>query len=95
MRRNSKPTSSTVPTQAPKRRIQVLENLLDGTVKVLTSVKRVQLNYSENNGSFLPGYLRTPGALGTSKPTFGYTIGSHRHKTKSCVKWLAYSFSRI
>ena len=36
----------------------------------------MQLNYSENNGSFLPGYLRTPGALGTSKPTFGYTIGS-------------------
>ena len=77
MRRNSRPTSSTVPSQVPKKKSKSFgKYVLDGTVKVLTSVKRVQLNYSDNNGSFLPGYLRTPGALGTSKPTFGYTIGS-------------------
>lgn len=45
-------------------------------VDLLTSVKRVQLNYSENNGSFLPGFLHTPGFLGTSTPTLGYTLGS-------------------
>ncbi|TXE06741.1 cell surface protein SprA [Gelidibacter salicanalis] len=45
-------------------------------VDVVTMVKRVQVNYSENNGSFLPGYLRTPGFIGTMKPTFGYTFGS-------------------
>ena len=28
-------------------------------IDLLTSVKRIQLNYSENNGSFLPGYLQT------------------------------------
>ena len=50
--------------------------LLDGAVGVLTAVKRIQLNYTENNGSFLPGYLRTPGIIGTLKPTLGYTFGS-------------------
>jgi len=43
---------------------------------LLTSVKRIQINYTENNGTFLPGYLRTPGFIGTLKPTFGYTFGS-------------------
>lgn len=41
-------------------------------------VKRIQVNYSENNGTFLPGYLRTPGIVGTMKPTLGYTFGSQR-----------------
>ena len=45
---------------------------------LLTMVKRVQVNYSENNGTYLPGYLRTPGFIGTLKPTFGYTFGSQR-----------------
>lgn len=47
-------------------------------VDILTLVKRAQFNYSENNGSFLPGYLRTPGFIGTFKPSFGYTFGSQR-----------------
>ena len=45
-------------------------------VGLLTSVKRIQVNYSENNGSFLPGYLQTPGFIGTLKPTVGFTFGS-------------------
>lgn len=45
-------------------------------VDLVTMVKRLQINYSENNGTFLPGYLRTPGFIGTLKPTFGYTFGS-------------------
>ena len=52
--------------------------LLNGAIDLLTSVKRIQINYSENNGTFLPGYLRTPGFIGTLKPTFGYTFGSQR-----------------
>ena len=45
-------------------------------IGILTSVKRVQINYSENNGTFLPGFLDTPGFISASKPTFGYTLGS-------------------
>ena len=51
---------------------------LNSFLNVLTMIKRVQVNYSENNGTFLPGYTRTPGFLGTMKPTFGYTLGSQR-----------------
>ncbi len=47
-------------------------------IDLITMVKRVQINYQENNGTFLPGYLRTPGFIGTFKPTFGYTFGSQR-----------------
>lgn len=47
-------------------------------VDIFTSLKRAQFNYSENNGTFLPGYLQTPGFIGTLRPTLGYTFGSQR-----------------
>ncbi|MEW4923560.1 cell surface protein SprA [Algibacter sp. 2305UL17-15] len=50
--------------------------LLNAGIDILTSIKRVQINYSENNGTFLPGYTRTPGFVGTLKPTLGFTFGS-------------------
>ncbi|MCB0425192.1 MAG: cell surface protein SprA, partial [Mangrovimonas sp.] len=50
--------------------------LANTAIDVLTMVKRIQVNYSENNGSMLPGYLLTPGFIGTLKPTLGYTFGS-------------------
>ena len=45
-------------------------------IDIVTMVKRVQFNYAENNGTYLPGYLPTPGFIGTLKPTVGYTLGS-------------------
>ena len=48
-------------------------------IDLVTMVKRNQINYSENNGSFLPGYLQTHGFIGTLKPSFGYTFGSQRN----------------
>jgi cell surface protein SprA len=47
-------------------------------VDIVTMVKRVQFGYSENNGTFLPGYLPTPGFIGTLRPTWDYTFGSQR-----------------
>ena len=47
-------------------------------IDLVTMIKRVQINYSENSGSFLPGYLQTPGFIGTLKPSFGYTFGNQR-----------------
>ncbi|MDW5287327.1 cell surface protein SprA [Formosa sp. PL04] len=44
-------------------------------IDLVTMVKRIQLNYQESSGTYLPGYLQTPGFLGTVKPTFGYTLG--------------------
>ncbi|WP_296382960.1 cell surface protein SprA [Winogradskyella sp.] len=48
-------------------------------IDVVTMVKRIQFGYTENNGTFLPGYLPTPGFVGTLRPTVGYTFGSQRN----------------
>jgi cell surface protein SprA len=45
-------------------------------IKALTSVKRIQVNYRENNGTVLPGYLPSLGFFGTLKPSFGFVFGS-------------------
>ena len=45
-------------------------------VNLLSSVKRVQFNYSENNGKVIPGYLPNVGFLGTMDPSFDFTFGS-------------------
>ena len=63
---------------------QSVTKLLNAGVDILTSIKRIQVNYSENNGMFLPGYLNTPGFIGTLKPTVGFTFGS-----QSDVRYLA------
>jgi len=45
-------------------------------VDILSSIKRVQFNYSENNGKVIPGYLPNVGFMGTLDPSFGFTFGS-------------------
>ena len=52
--------------------------LKDFGIGLLTAIDRAQINYSESNSSFLPGYLPTPGFLGTLRPTAEYTFGSQR-----------------
>lgn len=53
-------------------------------IGLLTSVKNIQVNYQENNGIFLPGYVNDIGFLGTWKPTVGFTLGSQEE-----VRYLA------
>ena len=55
-----------------KKNKPVLKTLVDG----LSTLKRVQFNYSENNGKVLPGYLQGVGGFGTTNPSFGFTMGS-------------------
>jgi len=75
--------NETNPNQA-KSKNKGTTKLLNAGVDILTTIKRIQVNYTENNGTFLPGYLQTPGFIGTTKPTFGYTFGS-----QSDVRYLA------
>ncbi|NNC48927.1 MAG: cell surface protein SprA, partial [Flaviramulus sp.] len=60
----------------PKSKNQSVTKILNAGVDILTTIKRIQFNYSENNGTFLPGYTQTPGFVGTLKPTTGFTFGS-------------------
>ncbi|MDX6183532.1 cell surface protein SprA [Flavobacterium sp. Fl-77] len=48
----------------------------DGVIGVLTSIKSIQVNYTENSGTVLPGYIPGVGFLGTSKPNLGFVFGS-------------------
>lgn len=50
--------------------------LLNTGIGIITAVKRIQFNYAETSGTYLPGYLQTPGFIGTLKPTAGFTFGS-------------------
>ncbi len=52
--------------------------ILKSMINLMTTVKRIQINYSENNGSYLPGFLQTPGFIGSFTPSFEYVFGSQR-----------------
>ena len=49
---------------------------VNGLIGVLTSVKNVQLNYTQNQGTVLPGYMPGLGFFGSSQPTLGFIFGS-------------------
>ncbi|MAJ83268.1 MAG: cell surface protein SprA, partial [Flavobacteriaceae bacterium] len=44
--------------------------------ELIKSLKRVRLNYSENSGKVLPGYIPSIGFLGTARPSIGFVFGS-------------------
>ncbi|MFC7774425.1 cell surface protein SprA [Flavobacterium sp. GCM10027622] len=48
---------------------------MDGLIGVATSIKNIQINYTETNGTQLPGYLPSIGFLGSSRPSLGFVFG--------------------
>jgi len=44
-------------------------------VDILTSVKRINVNYQETNSTVLPGYTESIGFLGTTKPSLAFVLG--------------------
>lgn len=80
-----KPARPTAPKTAPKPGEKVTAAttpsqggnvFVNGLIGVLTSVKNIQVNYTETNGTVLPGYLPTIGFFGTTKPNMGFIFGS-------------------
>jgi cell surface protein SprA len=57
---------------------QIAKNnqFVDGLIGILTSVKNIQMNYTENSGTILPGYTPSVGFLGSSRPSLGFIFGS-------------------
>ena len=49
---------------------------VNGLLGVLTSIKTINVNYIENRGTVLPGFLPGQGFFGSSKPTLGFIFGS-------------------
>ncbi len=52
------------------------DKVKNSAIGLLTGVKRIQVNYQQNNGTYLPGYLPGVGFVGTVKPTTGFVFGS-------------------
>ena len=61
-------------------------------IGALTMLDRVNINYQEDNGIFLPGYTRDIGFVGTLKPTAGFTFGSQEEVRDIAARngWLTF-----
>ncbi|RWX03617.1 T9SS outer membrane translocon Sov/SprA [Flavobacterium cerinum] len=80
-----KPVKNAPPKTAPKPGEKIAaaptattnDNVfVNGLIGIATSIKNIQINYTETNGTVLPGYLPTIGFLGSSKPTMGFVFGN-------------------
>lgn len=56
-------------------------------IGLVTSVKNIQANYTENGGTMLPGYLPGLGFFGTSKPTLGFIFGDQADVRYEAAKY--------
>nr|WP_299487889.1 cell surface protein SprA [uncultured Allomuricauda sp.] len=74
------PASGAEDQKPPKKTSKTFNTLVD----ILTMVKRINVNYSENRGTVLPGYTQSIGFIGTTRPTVGFVFGS-----QSDVRFLA------
>lgn len=89
-RRNGQPTVDRGADKDEAQSSNKKYGLLNAGIGILTSLKRFQINYAETNGTYLPGYLNTPGFIGTMKPTVGFTFGSQRDVREMAARkgWL-------
>ncbi|MCF8322017.1 MAG: cell surface protein SprA [Flavobacterium sp.] len=69
-----KPGEKVVNTNVQKQKST--NPFVDGLVGVLTSVKNIQINYTQNEGTVLPGFTQGVGFFGSSKPSLGFIFGS-------------------
>ncbi|MBF6641161.1 cell surface protein SprA [Flavobacterium sp. J49] len=80
------PTAPSRPTALPKPGEKITNTkaqpagntnvFLNGLKGVLTSVKNVQINYTRNEGTMLPGFLPSLGFFGSAKPSLGFVFGA-------------------
>jgi cell surface protein SprA len=56
----------------PGKKIPTEKKILKGLYSIITSVKKAQVSYSENNGQLLPGYNEDIGFLGGAPSSFAF-----------------------
>ncbi|NNM23666.1 MAG: cell surface protein SprA, partial [Flavobacteriaceae bacterium] len=52
------------------------DKAINSLIGLATSIRKIQFNYQENNGIYLPGFIPSIGFAGTLKPTSGFVFGS-------------------
>ncbi|MBT8321533.1 MAG: cell surface protein SprA, partial [Eudoraea sp.] len=65
-----------LPSGSQQQKSSKASGLGNALIDLLTMVKRLNINYSENNGQVLPGYTQSIGFIGTTRPTLGFVFGS-------------------
>jgi cell surface protein SprA len=68
-----KPGEKIVSTRQPQQNEGNV--FIDGLIGVVTSIKNIQINYTQNEGTALPGYTQSLGFFGSSKPSTGFVFG--------------------
>jgi len=95
---NSRPNNKPLGPPKPGEKIVKVDPLkkinqnqfIEGLKGILTSVKTIQLTFTENQGTVLPGYTPGVGFFGSSKPTLGFVFGSQSDVRYEAAKkgWL-------
>ncbi|MCV6630353.1 MAG: cell surface protein SprA, partial [Flavobacteriaceae bacterium] len=76
-KKKSRARRTALPAKDGKKTKAKKKSKLGGTaLGLVTMLKRLNVNYTENNGKALPGYTRGLGFLGTTKPSLGFVFGS-------------------
>jgi len=64
------------------KKSQVFKKILEGTVKLLTMVKRASFSYAQSSGTVFPGFMPEPTFLGIDMPQkapgLGFVFGSQK-----------------
>lgn len=70
--------------------LSVGDKAVNTLIGIVTALDRVQINYSDTKGIFLPGYTNDVGFGGTLKPTAGFTFGSQNDVRREAARrgWL-------
>ena len=66
------------------------DKAVNSLIGLITSIKKIQFNYQENQGIFLPGYTPSIGFIGTLRPTTAFTFGSQAEIREEAARkgWL-------
>ena len=100
LRKGAKKPVVKPPTTLPKPGEKIVNKALpkanegnvfvNGLIGVLTSVKNMQINYTQNEGTVLPGFLPGLGFFGSAKPSLGFVFGSQADVRYEAAKqgWL-------
>ena len=66
------------PDENAKEKLGIGDHLYNAGISFITMIDRVQVNYSDNRGMFLPGFTHDIGFGGTLQPSPLFTFGGQR-----------------
>ena len=81
-------------TIVKKEKTSIGKAIVDNTVRVLISVKKVSFTYSQNDGVGLPGFMHEPSMFGLSNanaPGLGFVLGQNNNILQTSIDkgWLS------